>query len=393
MATSSQRANRVVIVGGGVAGLSIAVRLAQSGVPVTVLESSKLGHEASTRNQGWLYSGAWFAPQRVDLARLCYESYEHTLRFCPEALEPHCGPMVYLAQHTETDVDRWMNAWEQAGIPFSPLSAEELFKRFPHLAIAKAAEAFELPDRAIRMPMLLKRLAQVAEAAGAEIRTQAPVTRLLYNDGRVEGVEVSGHEPIYARLVILAGNALGGFLLPGYGADPVAGSQPTVTLVAQKSHLVAVKPAICQHPMCVMDLDGFNHVPHPPVSIFGSNRWKPVASAENEQADPEEIEYIWNQVRKLFPDVTRDNHQAVEWAGTTIQAMHVDQIEPGKAPLPTAVDHSREAPAAENLISVFPGRASLWPQLAEMARKLVLEKLESQESVIEAPPWGTLTQR
>jgi len=54
MATSSHHANRVVIVGGGVAGLSIAVRLAQSGLPVTVLEASKLGHEASTRNQGWL---------------------------------------------------------------------------------------------------------------------------------------------------------------------------------------------------------------------------------------------------------------------------------------------------------------------------------------------------
>lgn len=393
MATSSHHANRVVIVGGGVAGLSIAVRLAQSGLPVTVLEASKLGHEASTRNQGWLYSGAWFAPQRVELARMCYESYEHTLQFCPEALESGCGPMVYLAQEADTDVDRWTNAWRAAGIPFSPLTGEELFKRFPHLAIAKAAEAFELPDRAIRMPFLLKRLAQAAEAAGAEIRIQAPVTQLIYGDGTVEGVEVARHEKIYARLVVLAGNALGGFLLPGYGADATAGAQPAVALVAQKSHLVAVRPAICEHPLCVFDLDGFNHVPHPPTSVFGSNRWIPVANAENEQPDTAEIDYIWNQVRRLFPDVTRDNRQVVEWAGTTIQAMHVDQIEPGKAPLPTAIDHSRESPAINNLISVFPGRASLWPHLAEMTRHLVIEKLQSLESAVATPPWGALARR
>ena len=390
MSAPHHHTNRVVIVGGGVAGLSIAVRLAQSGVSVTVLESSKLGQEASTRNQGWLYSGAWFAPQRMDLAQMCYESYEHTLRFCPEALEPHCGPMVYLTQDADTDVDLWMNAWEGAGIPYSPLTSEKLFERFPHLAIAQAAEAFELPDRAIRPPILLKRLAQVAELAGAEIRTQAPVTQLHISDDQVTGVEVAQSETLHARLVILAGNAVGSFLLPRYGAGRPAGSQLAMALVAQKSHLIAVRPGICEHPLCVMDLDGFNHVPHPPVSVFGSNRWIPVADGSNAQPDPAEIDYIWSQVGRLFPDVTRDNRQSIEWAGTTVQAMYIDQVEPGRAPLPTVIDHSREAPAVENLISVFAGRATLWPHLAEMTCKVVLKKLESQKSPAAAPPWGTV---
>jgi len=65
--------HRVVIVGGGISGLSIAVRLSQFGLSVTVLESGYLGDGTSSRNQGWLYSGAWFAPQQPSLARACHE--------------------------------------------------------------------------------------------------------------------------------------------------------------------------------------------------------------------------------------------------------------------------------------------------------------------------------
>jgi glycine/D-amino acid oxidase-like deaminating enzyme len=49
---TKHRSQRIVIVGGGVAGLAIAARLAQAGLPVTVLEASRLGQGATTRNQG-----------------------------------------------------------------------------------------------------------------------------------------------------------------------------------------------------------------------------------------------------------------------------------------------------------------------------------------------------
>ena len=50
MTGSRHKSSRVVIVGGGFAGLSVAARLAQSGLPVTLLESARLGFQASTRN-------------------------------------------------------------------------------------------------------------------------------------------------------------------------------------------------------------------------------------------------------------------------------------------------------------------------------------------------------
>ena len=86
--TDRAASKRIVVVGGGIAGLSIALRLAEAGLAVTLLEASQLGSAASSRNQGWLHSGAWFAPSDCELARMCHESLKQTLRFCPDCVEP-----------------------------------------------------------------------------------------------------------------------------------------------------------------------------------------------------------------------------------------------------------------------------------------------------------------
>jgi hypothetical protein len=68
--------------------------------------------------------------------------------------------------------------------------------------------------------------------------------------------------------------------------------------------------------------------------------------------------------------------------------MHFEQIEPELTPMPTVIDHEHEAPHASNLLSVFPGRASLWPQLAEATRLVVLEKLQNGTHQTASPPWS-----
>jgi len=76
MSSRGRGSQRIVVVGGGVAGLSITARLAQSGLPVTLLERSKLSSAASTRNQGWLHSDGLFAAEQIKLARMYYESLQ-----------------------------------------------------------------------------------------------------------------------------------------------------------------------------------------------------------------------------------------------------------------------------------------------------------------------------
>jgi len=377
---------RIVIVGGGVAGLSVAVRLAQAGLPVTVLEASKLGAAASTRNQGWLHSGGLFASSHTEMARLCYRSLSRTLRFCPDAIEPNHTGMAYLISRADTPAATWTTAWTRAGIPYQELPRETLLDKFDGLADTEVQHAFLLPDRAMRTDVLLAHLAATAENHGAEIRSETSIVRLEHADGSVQSVVTGSGEEIETRLVVYAGGAAGLSLLSEF-SHPRAGEQAGCEIVTLKAHLIATKPELGRLPFCVLDAEGFNHIPHALTSVFGINRWVPVGNPTDQQSDPSEVELLWAHVARFFPRFDSAQYECLHWAGTTVQAMHAEQIEPGRAPLPTVIDHANESPRIGNLVSVFPGRATLWVQLAESACKVILEKLGHALPDMAQPPW------
>ena len=379
-------AQRVVVIGGGVAGLSVAARLAQAGVPVTLLEASRLGLAASTRNQGWLYSGAWFALEQPELARMCFESLDVTRRFCPDCLDDRHEGMAFLISKPDTLATTWTQAWTGVGIPFEEIPRSKLFSLVDGLDQSLVHHAWLLPDRAFRPDVLLTRLASAATNAGAEIRTETPVSKLVREGDRVVEVLTGTGETIAARFVILAADAGGHELLSEYSAD-VPGWQPSYTLVAVKSHLMALEPEVCSLPFCVVDRGGFNHVPHGPASVFGANRWTAVPDFRDQRVEPQEIERLRAEIQVLFPRLRFDDHKCIEWAGTMVQAMHVEQIEPGRVPKPTVIDHAHESPKITNLLSLYPGRASLWPHLAEDALKIVHDKLELPLPATAVPPY------
>ena len=375
--------------GGGISGLSIAIRLRQAGFPVALLEASQLGFGASTRNQGWLYSGGWFAPKNADLARQCYRSLEQTIHYCPDCVEPDHAGMFYILADDAEPSESWTAAWSQAGIPFEALKTEAVLEAIPHFSEAHIQAAWRLPDLAIRTDLLLGRLAKTAQAAGVEMVTGSTVAGLLKSNNIVRGVIAAGGEEHAASLVILA---TGGD--PGLWSDSSheqAGQQASFELVNLKTQLMAVEPGLCPQPFCLLDRQGFNHVPHAATSIFGSNRWKVVSRPHDVTVDPEETERMTQSLAELLPTWDYSQAEVVEWAGTSVQAMHLEQIEPGRATLPTVIDHETEPVGLKNLLSVFPGRASLWPQLAEMTLAAVQAKHDAAGPQIATPPWMSKT--
>ena len=378
---------RVVIVGGGIAGLAAAVRLAQAGLPVTLLEASELGGAASTRNQGWLRSGALEAPQAPEFARLCDASHHQTLKFCPECLEPHTSPMTFLFSRPDTLVDPWKRAWTTARILFHEVPVEQVALALPDLDRSRIQHAFELPDRSVRFDVLLARLAATAQDAGADLRTSTPVQKLVRHSNRIEAVVTASGEEIGAQLVVLAGGAQG-FHLCSEFLEPNVGSQHEVEPILLKTHLLATQPEISYLPFCIPDADGLNHIPHPPTSVFGTAGWMQVSSADDQQSSAE-VDLLRKKIHEFFPRLAIDANTTRAWAGTMVQAMRVDQIEPGGPLWPTVVDHARYAPHVVNLLSIFPGRATLWGWLAEETRKMALSKLDSSPADTAHPPWVT----
>ncbi len=383
---TSKTAQRVVVVGGGISGLSVAYRLAQVGVPVTLLEASRLGLGASTRNQGWLHSGAWFALDQPEMAKLCYEALRITSSFCPDCLDDRQVGMAYLLSRPDSATLPWTEAWSRAGIPFQELPREKLLRELRGIEPSLVQHAWLLPDRAFRPDVLLTHMAAAATNAGAEIRVETPVKQLIPEGERITEVVTSTGEPIAAQFVILAADAATRELVSEFTPE-MPGWQPCYDLVAVKTHLMAVEPEISSMPFCIVDRGGFNHIPHGSSSVFGANRWNAVVDCHDQRIDPAEANRLCEEIHALFPKLSLEDHKCVEWAGTMVQAMHVDQIEPGRIPKPTVIDHAHESPRIINLLSLYPGRASLWPQLADQALKHVLDKLSPTLPAPAVPPY------
>ncbi len=390
MPRPSHSSERIVIVGGGFAGLSAAARLAQAGLPVTVIESSKLGYAASTQNQGWLYSGAWFAKTDPTLAELCYNSLLQTLSFCPDCVEPGVGSMIYCSLENSTSEEDWVRAWEKAGIPSQPLLVGELNWDLPQMSRDRMTWAMRLPDRSFRPDVLLSQIAATARNAGAEIRANTVVTGLMMEDRSVSGVAVGAYEELPARLVILATGAFSVSRFPQM-YQSMTTHQSNFELVCLKTHLRAITPGLSVDPFCLVDGVGLNHLPHHGTSVFGTSRWEVVNDADANTVDDAEVTILERQLGLLFPHGIGNDVQIKDWAGTTVQAMHANQIQPGEAPLPTVIDHAKEPFGVENVLSIFPGRATLWAELAEQVRTIVLEKFSSRVSETSQPPWAVST--
>lgn len=379
----------VVIIGGGFSGLSIAALLAKAGVPVTLLEAADLGMQASTVNQGWLYSGAWFAPRQQELARACYQAMGRTIRFCPDCLEPGHTGMLY-AFTNEAELSRWTTAWDVADIPWQSVSTDKLTSVMPNSSTDWAG-VFQLPDRSMRPQILLQQLADLATDSGARIHTHARVTRLNCDEDRVTSVTTGRGEDIRASMVVIATGAseadLSRYLIC---REPRTTS--LYTRVTLQTHLIAA-PQQTSQPFCFPDVEGFNHLPHANrgdrrISVFGMNRWTAVPPLESFEPGDHEFTELNEQITRFFPDIRLSDDDVRRWSGTTVQAMHVDQIEPGLVPLPTVIDHALEEPCLQNLLSVYPGRATLWSRLAEETTRIVLERFQPEQSRIAAPPWS-----
>ena len=386
MNAGATTSRRVAIVGGGIAGLATAVRVAQAGLPVTLFEASVLGSAASTRNQGWLHSGGLFALDSPDYARTCYASLEQTLRFCPDCLEPQISTMAYLFGRPETLVKSWTDAWSAAGIPWQEMPIDKVCAELPGLDRARVQHAFQLPDRAIWQNILLEDLAAAAKNAGVEIRTGTPVKCLPIDEGRMPGVVTAAGEEVAAQLVILAAGSSGLAMCREY-LEQRPGSQQDFELVPLKVHLAALEPEVGRLPFCIPDVDGLGHIPHPPASVFGLGHWERVSTPDDSTV-AKQVERLQHRIHEFFPDLAASPGSLHTWAGTTIQALRLDQIETGVAIWPAVIDHARYPPHITNLVSIFPGRATLWSKLAEDTRRLVLAKLDASPISTARPPWA-----
>lgn len=193
----------IAVIGGGVVGLSCALKLAESGASVCVIErESRPGRGQSTHNSGVIHAGIYY-PAGSLKARLCVEGRDRLYEFCNQHRVPHqrCGKLI-VASH-ESDVPELEALRARGvgnGVTLEMVDADFVRKREPHV---HAAAALWSPDTGIlEAEALITTLVRLCRDRDVAMLVG---TTVLEASSAARGVELrTPHERFVARTVVNA---------------------------------------------------------------------------------------------------------------------------------------------------------------------------------------------
>jgi glycine oxidase len=214
----------VIIVGGGVIGCAIALRLAREGLQVTLTERGRTGCEASRAAAGMLSPQAE-ASEPGPFLDLCLRSRAMYRDFA-DLLKDASGIdieyrdegtlCVAMAGEDPSQIARWA-AWQKAAaLPLAELSVSDLSALEPEVSESAARAVFIPGDHQVENRRLMDALDAAIRAAGVEVIEGAEVARLVIERDRAVGI-VCNDQTIYAGSVVVAAGSWSSRLLQPAG--------------------------------------------------------------------------------------------------------------------------------------------------------------------------------
>lgn len=350
----------VVIVGGGVIGLSIAYRLAREGIAATVLDRGAVGREASWAGAGLIPPGS-DRPAAGPTAALrswsaaLYPEWSAWLRDetgIDNGYRRNGGVDVALTADEERELKAMAGRWKVEGVVFERLAPADVRQVEPALGPAVIAAWF-LPDRAqVRNPRHLRALELAAVRRGASMRPHAPALGFETAAGRVSAVRTAtGRVPCGA--VVVAAGAWSGELLATLGQ-----SVPTPPV---KGQIVLLR---CDRPVLRRIVE------HGPRYLVPRDDGRVLVGATEEDAGfdtrstPAAVRDLIDEALRLCPGLERAEVETA-WAGLRPGSL---DTRPYLGPLPglanafVATGHRRSGlqlstATAEVLVDLVVGRA------------------------------------
>ena len=210
----------VVVVGGGVVGLSCAAQLAAAGHSVALIERHpKPGMETSTHNSGVVHAGLYY-PKDSLKAQLCVDGAARLYSFCAAHKVPHdrCGKLVVASHQDEVPLIEALAVRAHAnGVEGLELVGRKFIEAHePH--VTGVAALWSPHTGRVAAEALVRALMRVVRGNDAMVLAG---TRVVGGGPTAHGFEIrTEHEVITTRAVVNAAGLYADDLSASLGGEP-----------------------------------------------------------------------------------------------------------------------------------------------------------------------------
>ena len=197
----------VVIIGGGIIGVSAALELAEQGISVVLCEKHEIACEQSSRNWGWCRQMGR-DPRELPLIAKSLDLWRGmNARIGAETGYRQPG-ILYLAKTAEEAAKRqaWLKIAGNNKVAARVIGSNEAATLMPGASVRWDSALYTPTDGRAEPQLAAPAIARGAAKAGATILTHCAVRGIEKTGGRVSGV-VTERGPIACQGVLLAGGA------------------------------------------------------------------------------------------------------------------------------------------------------------------------------------------
>lgn len=219
-------ATTVVIIGGGIVGLTAALTLAERNIPVVVLEKGHIAGEQSSRNLGWIRKTSR-ALEDIPLAQAADRLWAQMAERVGSDVGYRTAGILFVARN-ETQMamhEKWFKGVSESGLDTRLLSQREIAAQVPGGTQPWAGGIFTASDGRAEPTLAASAIAKAAIARGAVIIEHCAVRALATSNGKVSGV-VTERGEIRCEQVLLAAGAWSRRFLGNHGIN-----LPTLPLI------------------------------------------------------------------------------------------------------------------------------------------------------------------
>ncbi|MGD3026724.1 NAD(P)/FAD-dependent oxidoreductase [Escherichia coli] len=196
----------VVIIGGGIVGLTAALTLAERNIPVVVLEKGRIAGEQSSRNLGWIRKTSRAADD-IPLAQAADRLWAGmAARVGCDVGYRQAGIMFIARNDAQMALhESWFKAVAPLALDTRLLSKAEIATRVPGGQGHWTGGIFTASDGRAEPTLAASAIAKAAIARGAIIVEQCAVRTLETSDGKVSGVITERGEIRCDQVLLAAG--------------------------------------------------------------------------------------------------------------------------------------------------------------------------------------------